>query len=455
MQFIQNRYRSTRAKNYVERVVVNKTVLVIAIVSVILVISSVLFAFKLGYIGEPELKPQLYMEVHDSLETWFRDSHDRPVARYSLDIEVGNSGHGEANLVSVDFSIERDGYIIENGVIPIGNISKNNEKVAKKEFELNDGYYESNLILKTPTKVWESFIDSFTVDFPRRGNGEFVRFYMTPNDPIVRGYLNTIGNDVNALYGWVGDNIHYMYDSETYGVGDYWQFPYETLNLGTGDCEDQAFLLCSLIRVSGTSAENVFVALGEVNGGGHAWVILKTGGGWRVIEPTVEGIIDRFLTDITEFLGLTDREYDSVSNDIYFEEVNPSNNQPYVSQSFQTWHKNGLRLNGSRVTVSVNNHVTLKIKVTNFGYYDFIGFIKIEIKKDIVWGSDVVFAEQRYSITLDEGESQQLELSFTPDEVTQDMIWQCRHYYYKVYTCFACVYDPTDADTRECLFVYS
>jgi len=97
----------------------------------------------------------------------------------------------------------------------------------------------------------------------------------------------------------------------------------------------------------------------------------------------------------------------------------------------------------------------LKIDVTNLGYYDFIGFIKIEIKKDIVLGSDVTFFSQSSSVTLDTGESQELEMTFAPNEVTQDVMWKCRHYYYKVYTCFACIYDPTDANTRECLFVSS
>ena len=440
----------------------NRAVLAAAIVVSILVISSVVFlAFKLGYVEDleefisPEPKPELHMQVHSSLEAWYRDLDDRPVAKYLLNIEVGNAGDAESDWASVDFAIERNGYIIENGVITIGIISEGDVKDTSRQFELKDGDYEASLELKTSSTIWDTFTDSFMISFPRWSCGDLVRFYITPNDPIVQSQLNTIGKDVNTLYGWVGDNIHYVYDSDAYGVGDYWQFPYETVNLKTGDCEDQAFLLCSLIRASATSADSVFVALGEVDGGGHAWVILKTASGWRVFEPTTEGIIERFLTDIAEFLGLIDREYYFASNDLYFEEINPSNNLPYVSQSFQGWYEGDLQLQGSRITVKVNHIVTLKIEVTNPGYYDFIGFIKIEIKKDIVWGTDVIFTTQKYSITLDEGESKQLELTFTPNEVTQDMMWKCKQYYYKVYTSFACIYDPTDANTRECLFVSS
>ena len=437
----------------------NKAVLVTAIVIIILAISSVAFlAARFGYFEElrepvsPE--PELYMQVHRSLQEWYRNLDDRPVANYSLSIEVGNTGDAESDWASIDLTIKRNDYVIENEVITIGIIVEGDVKNTSRQFELTDGNYETGLELKTSSTVWDTFTDSFVVGFPRQGFGDYVRFYVTPNDHSVQSHLETIGNDVNTLYGWVGDNIQYTYDSDVYGVEEYWQFPYETLNLGTGDCEDQAFLLCSLIRASGTSAENVFVALGKVDGG-HAWVILKTEGGWRTFEPTTEGIIERILTDLAEFFGLIEREYYSASNDLYFEEIDPSNNQPYVSQSFQGWYEDNVKLQGNRVTVEVNRTVILKIKVTNLGSYDFIGFIMIEIKKDIVWGGDAILTTHRYSTTLEAGESMQLEPSFIPDEVTQDVLWKCKHYYYKVYTCFACIYNPTDANTRECLFVSS
>jgi len=439
-----------------------KAVLAAAII-VIIISSGIFLASRLGYLGkfggvispqpEPEPKPQLYMEVHSSLDTWYRDVDDRPVARYSLNIEIGNTGDAESDWANVDFTIEKDVFIIQSEDIPIGTLIEGDVTSISRQTELKDGEYEVRLELRTSSTVWDTFDDNFTIDFPRYGFGDYVRFYVTPNDPTVQTRMNIIGKNVNSLYGWVGDNVQYEYDSDVYGVSDYWQLPYETLSLKTGDCEDQAFLLCSLIRASGTSANNVFVALGEIDGGGHAWVILKTTSGWRVFEPTVEGIIERFLADIVEFLGLTDREYYSASNDLYFEEIDPSKNQPRVHQSFLEWCEDGLKLQGSRVTVKLNNVVSLKLEVTNPGYYVFIGFIKIEIRKDIVLGADVTFASQSYFITLDAGESQRLESTFIPDEITQDAWWKCRHYYYKVYTCFACIYDPTEASTRECLFV--
>jgi hypothetical protein len=398
-------------------------------------------------------EPELHMEVSGSLETWYRDYYDHPVAHYFLYIVVWNSGNASSCFVNVNFSIRKGVYIIESGLIPIGNLSKGEVQNVTKMFELGDGYYEANLALETPSKVWDTFKDNFAISFPRSGFGDFVRFYVTPRDPIIQSVLNNVGRDVDSLYGWVGDNIGYVNDSDAHGVRDYWQLPYETLNLTTGDCEDQAFLLCSLIRASGVSAEDVFMAIGTVDESGHAWVVIKAVSGWRVLEPTAKGIIERFLVDLVEFFSLTDRKYYCTSNDLYFEEINHSNNLPCVFQSFEGWWIDNYRLQGSRVTVEIGCQVTLKINVTNSGYYIFIGLVKIEAKKDIVWGMDLVFASEIYSISLYPGESLQLGLTFIADEVTEDAAWKTRHYYYKVYTCFACIYDPTNANTRECLFV--
>lgn len=76
---------------------------------------------------------------------------------------------------------------------------------------------------------------------------------------------------------------------------DPWQFPDETLAGRSGDCEDRALLLASLLLASGISNFNVRVAFGEVRseGGrgagarhGHAWVMYRTEAGhWTVLEP--------------------------------------------------------------------------------------------------------------------------------------------------------------------------
>lgn len=92
---------------------------------------------------------------------------------------------------------------------------------------------------------------------------------------------------LDDIRDWVADNIDYKSDEEQWGE-DYWQSPEETLSLRTGDCEDFAILLCSLLRAYGIDAEQVFVALGDDGqGDGHAFVIedWNQAGDWQRIEP--------------------------------------------------------------------------------------------------------------------------------------------------------------------------
>ena len=101
--------------------------------------------------------------------------------------------------------------------------------------------------------------------------------------------LSQVGFD--NIRDWVAINIYYMSDEEQWGIDDYWQTPEETLSLDTGDCEDFAILLCTLLRAYGIDAERVYVAIGvDDKGYGHAFLIEDwyIGGEWRVIEPQVE-----------------------------------------------------------------------------------------------------------------------------------------------------------------------
>jgi predicted transglutaminase-like cysteine proteinase len=89
---------------------------------------------------------------------------------------------------------------------------------------------------------------------------------------------------------WVAANIEYKDDEEQWGVDDYWQTPEETLSLYSGDCEDVAILLCTLLRAYGIAGEQMYVAIGVDNAGyGHAFLIENwyLDGEWRAIEPQV------------------------------------------------------------------------------------------------------------------------------------------------------------------------
>jgi hypothetical protein len=93
-----------------------------------------------------------------------------------------------------------------------------------------------------------------------------------------------------VVSAYVGETVRYLSER-----GDAWQFPDETLFLGSGDCEDRVLLLASLLVASGISNFNVRVAIGKLHTKDatgrvarhdHAWVMYKTEAGrWTVLEP--------------------------------------------------------------------------------------------------------------------------------------------------------------------------
>jgi len=108
--------------------------------------------------------------------------------------------------------------------------------------------------------------------------------YITPYDQKVIELAESIGmkpflshplENAKTAYYWVSENIRYQYDNQTWGKenGDYWQLPSTTLKLRTGDCEDQALLLASLLRALRLPRENVRVAVSYTRH--HAWCEIK------------------------------------------------------------------------------------------------------------------------------------------------------------------------------------
>jgi len=83
------------------------------------------------------------------------------------------------------------------------------------------------------------------------------RDYIKPNDKRIVERLSQLSNNdyseenfgrnLKEIYYYVS-NVDYKYDIDKWNVNEYWQTPDQTIEDGTGDCEDKAILLQSMIE---------------------------------------------------------------------------------------------------------------------------------------------------------------------------------------------------------------
>jgi transglutaminase-like putative cysteine protease len=158
-------------------------------------------------------------------------------------------------------------------------------------------------------------------NFTRLFDENLCRSFITPKDPNVIELKNKIlkdklpgAPDWMAMRDWVGNNIQYKTDSEIHGIAEFWQFPNETMQLKTGDCEDFSMLLCSLLRADGWAPDKAYVIVGEKNNQYHGWVRVLWNGVQYNIEPQGNGFAIA-LGDVLSLSGYTAKYY---FNDVNF-----------------------------------------------------------------------------------------------------------------------------------------
>lgn len=128
-----------------------------------------------------------------------------------------------------------------------------------------------------------------------RSYDEYLQF---PNRKVREYALSIVGpsdsNDEKAykITNWVIENIEYRSDFENYGQAEYWAYPALTLAKESGDCEDGAFLIHSLMLNAGVPPDRIrtygglVIAGQRASTGGHAWTSYKreTDKQWVVLD---------------------------------------------------------------------------------------------------------------------------------------------------------------------------
>jgi hypothetical protein len=112
----------------------------------------------------------------------------------------------------------------------------------------------------------------------------FTMTYLQYPNATIRDFVFTVvdrrdSNDLKAskIVAWVVDNIAYKTDEEVWGRMEMWQPPAVTLQRRSGDCEDGAFLVHSMMLNAGIPWERIrtyggVVQVGQgAETGGHAW----------------------------------------------------------------------------------------------------------------------------------------------------------------------------------------
>ena len=146
----------------------------------------------------------------------------------------------------------------------------------------NDKYKKAPIIYTARAlrgKEYYKQIDTDVKSFIK--NNDAILAHVIDQAELLKGTFNetalTVQDFVNGFF-------KYKYDEETSDCPEFWQFPFESIQSGIGDCEDGAILIASLLINAGIPSYRVKVAGGGVltdpvfapsntELGGHAWCI--------------------------------------------------------------------------------------------------------------------------------------------------------------------------------------
>jgi transglutaminase-like putative cysteine protease len=283
----------------------------LAAVAIILVIVVAFFILDTSSLLNPVLDRLSHRESEDTTKAILMVNgyvDEAAEHSYTIAYSVSNLGNATAQNVTLAAVVDSEQQATEQ----ISSLSAGDS--ANYSMVVSAGSEELHIVSLQASceDSVDAYSFSFGADVPRTfsDDAERVKLFVTPREPSVVALKDEVLKgaalklkDWIALRNWVGDNIQYRHDEDVYGVREYWQFGNETISLKTGDCEDFAILLCSLLRAAGYSANDVYVVIGKNAEGYHAWVKINLDTiGWYNLEPQENG----WATLVGDFLVLSD-----------------------------------------------------------------------------------------------------------------------------------------------------
>ncbi len=249
--------------------------------------------------------PKLEVSVRENGSYWGTNGvSGLPELISTVAFSFSNLGNGPAENIEV--AVKIDGERISSWSVE----SLQPSETYSNSVTVNTKYNSANLVTVDASSSLSSATKTFVVNanITRNFDKNLCRLFVTPEDKAVIELRNKILKDKPlltfnwmALRDWVGTNIQYKSDLEIHGEVDFWQFPNETLTLGTGDCEDFSILLCSLLRADGWSSDDVHVIVGEQDNLYHAWVRMT----WNNLQYNIEPQGNGFAVAMGDIFSLS------------------------------------------------------------------------------------------------------------------------------------------------------
>jgi predicted transglutaminase-like cysteine proteinase len=297
----------------------------LAVIAIVLVIVVAVFVLDTSSLLDPVLDGLSLREPVTQNAVLMADGYVDEATEHSYTIAYSVSNVGNATAQNVTLAAIVDGETAATEQISSLSVG-DNANYSLVVTAASDELHIVSLQASCEDSA-DTYSFSFGADVPRTfsDDPERVKLFVTPREASLVALKNEVLKDAAlklkdwiTLRNWVGDNIQYQNDEDVYGVREYWQFGKETVSLKTGDCEDFAILLCSLLRASGYSADDVYVVIGKNAEGYHAWVKIKIDTiGWYNLEPQENG----WATLVGDFLTLSDYQALYQFNDQQFHQI--------------------------------------------------------------------------------------------------------------------------------------